>query len=52
MARTAAIAGLRARYPQYSGHDLETRPLIRIELTESLAWGDLGAAAADGRPAG
>ena len=40
-ARTAAIAGLRARYPQYAGHDLESRPLIRIELSEALAWGDL-----------
>ncbi len=38
-----AIAGLRARYPQYADHDLESRPLIRIELSESLAWGDLGA---------
>jgi len=39
--RTAAVAGLRAHYPQYAGHDLESRPLIRIELSEALAWGDL-----------
>ncbi len=45
--RTAAIAGLRARYPQYAGHDLESRPLIRVELTETLAWGDPGARETD-----
>ncbi|MDP9481646.1 MAG: TIGR03668 family PPOX class F420-dependent oxidoreductase [Chloroflexota bacterium] len=36
--RTDAIAALRARYPQYAGHDLESRPLIRILLAEATSW--------------
>ncbi len=40
--RATAIAALRAKYPPYAGHDLEARPLLRITLTEAVAWGDLG----------
>jgi len=36
--RTAAIAALRAKYPQYADHDLGSRPLIRIVLTGVTAW--------------
>ena len=39
--RTEAIAGLRAKYPQYAGHDLESRPLIGIAIERVRSWGDL-----------
>lgn len=39
--RTAAIAALRAKYPQYATHDLEHRPLIRIAIERIRSWGDL-----------
>ena len=39
--RTAAIDALRAKYPQYGSHDLESRPLIRIEIGRLRSWGDL-----------
>ena len=39
--RTDAIRALRAKYPQYADHDLESRPLIRIEPTDASSWGDL-----------
>jgi len=39
--RAAAIAALRAKYPQYAGHDLESRPLIRIAIERVRSWGDL-----------
>ena len=39
--RTAAIEALRAKYPQYAGHDLEHRPLIRIAVERVRSWGDL-----------
>lgn len=34
----AAAAGLRARYPQYRSHALESRPLIRVALSRAVAW--------------
>ncbi len=37
----AAVASLRARYPQYATHDLAVRPIIRILLTGALSWGSL-----------
>jgi PPOX class probable F420-dependent enzyme len=37
--RASAIDALRAKYPQYDDHDLESRPIIRIELDSSVAWG-------------
>ena len=39
--RGPAISALRARYPQYTGHDLETRPLIRIAIERTVTWGPL-----------
>ena len=39
--RTAAIAALRAKYPQYATHDLEERPLIGIPIDRVRSWGDL-----------
>jgi PPOX class probable F420-dependent enzyme len=36
---TAAIAALRAKYPQYATHRLETSPLIRIEIDAVTSWG-------------
>ena len=39
--RAPAIAALRAKYPQYVGHDLESRPLIRIAIERVRSWGDL-----------
>lgn len=37
------IAELRTKYPQYRDHDLEGRPLIRIEVTRAVGWGAIGA---------
>ncbi len=36
--RQVALAALRSRYPQYLGHDLESRPIIAIDLTEARRW--------------
>ena len=38
------VAGLRARYPQYRDHGLETRPLIRVDIERVTDWGPLGPA--------
>lgn len=35
-----AVAALRARYRQYERQALERRPVIRIEVTRIVAWGD------------
>lgn len=35
----AAIAALRAKYPQYQGQDLEHRPLIRVSIDRVVSWG-------------
>jgi PPOX class probable F420-dependent enzyme len=35
------IAALRAKYPQYAGHRLETRPLIRVSIERVSTWGPL-----------
>ena len=36
--RSAAIAALRTRYPQYETHDLEFRPIIRVEVIRVRSW--------------
>jgi PPOX class probable F420-dependent enzyme len=36
--RARAIAALRERYTQYAGHDLESRPLIRIDVARVRSW--------------
>jgi PPOX class probable F420-dependent enzyme len=38
-----AVAALRAKYPQYTTHRLEERPLIRITLERVVGWGPLEA---------
>jgi PPOX class probable F420-dependent enzyme len=35
----AAVAALRAKYPQYASHRLEDRPLIRIAIERTRSWG-------------
>jgi PPOX class probable F420-dependent enzyme len=35
---TRAIALLRARYPQYPTMDLESRPMIAIDIERVVAW--------------
>jgi PPOX class probable F420-dependent enzyme len=40
--RSVAIAALRAKYPQYAGHDLPARPLIRVVLTRAISWAASG----------
>ncbi|MDR7581892.1 MAG: TIGR03668 family PPOX class F420-dependent oxidoreductase [Armatimonadota bacterium] len=40
--RGAAIAALRARYPQYRNAALESCPLIRVSVTEVVAWAAAG----------
>ncbi len=37
----AAVAALRAKYPQYASHRLADRPLIRIAIGRAVTWGDL-----------
>jgi PPOX class probable F420-dependent enzyme len=41
--RLLALQALRARYPQYRDQNLESRPVIAIEITEAIRW-----AASDG----
>ena len=38
-AHAGIIAALRAKYPQYAGHRLEARPLIRIAIERVTSWG-------------
>jgi PPOX class probable F420-dependent enzyme len=38
----AATAALRAKYPQYAQHQLDDRPLIRVVVTATTRWGNLG----------
>lgn len=39
----AAVTALRAKYPQYTSHALEDRPIIRLTVDRALSWGDLTA---------
>lgn len=36
--RDDAIAALRDKYPQYAGHHLAARPLIRIRPSQATSW--------------
>ena len=36
-----AVGRLRAKYPQYSTHALETSPMIAIEVQHATSWGAL-----------
>lgn len=38
----AALVALRAKYPQYRDHRLESRPIIRLSVTAAMSWGNLG----------
>jgi PPOX class probable F420-dependent enzyme len=38
----AAIVALRAKYPQYAGHRLEDRPILRFTVERTVGWGALG----------
>jgi len=42
----AVIGALRERYPQYAGHDLESRPMLAVEVERLVRW------AASDAPAG
>ena len=35
----AAVAALRAKYPQYETHRLEQRPVIRVTFERVISWG-------------
>ena len=37
----AAVTILRAKYPHYATHRLETRPVIRIAIEQTSSWGAL-----------
>jgi PPOX class probable F420-dependent enzyme len=37
----AAVAALRAKYPQYAAHRLEARPLLRFLVERVVTWGSL-----------
>jgi coenzyme F420-0:L-glutamate ligase/coenzyme F420-1:gamma-L-glutamate ligase len=37
----AAVAALRAKYPQYDAHALEGRPIIRMSIDRVQRWGDV-----------
>jgi hypothetical protein len=36
-----AAKRLRSKYPQYSTHDLETSPVIAIDVERATSWGAL-----------
>ncbi|HET8784291.1 MAG TPA: pyridoxamine 5'-phosphate oxidase family protein [Candidatus Limnocylindrales bacterium] len=40
--RLAVVAALRAKYPQYEGHDLESRPMIAIAIDDVRSWSATG----------
>lgn len=37
----AAVTALRRKYDQYASHDLDARPIIRVEPTAVRSWGRL-----------
>jgi coenzyme F420-0:L-glutamate ligase/coenzyme F420-1:gamma-L-glutamate ligase len=39
-----AVARLRSKYPQYATHDLESSPMIAIDVEHASSWGALGPA--------
>lgn len=40
----AAVEQLRAKYPQYASHDLESSPMIAIDIERAVSWGALSPA--------
>ena len=41
-AHAAAVDALRVKYPQYRGHVIDVRPLIRIVIDEVVSWSASG----------
>lgn len=41
-AHAAAVDALRTKYPQYRGHAIDVRPLIRIVIAEVVSWSASG----------
>jgi PPOX class probable F420-dependent enzyme len=41
-AHSAAVDALRTKYPQYRGHAIDVRPLIRIVIAEVVSWSASG----------
>jgi PPOX class probable F420-dependent enzyme len=37
----AAVAALRAKYPQYADHALDDRPVIKVAVDRVVSWGNL-----------
>lgn len=46
----AAVQTLREKYDQYADHDLESRPLIEVDVHSVLSWGDLEVASLGSDP--
>jgi PPOX class probable F420-dependent enzyme len=46
------IAALRAKYPQYAGHHLEARPILRFSVDRVVSWGALVTDAGGGATGG
>jgi hypothetical protein len=46
----AVIAELRAKYPQYAEHDLESRPMITVTIERATGWGRLDHPTRNGDP--
>jgi PPOX class probable F420-dependent enzyme len=40
--RPAVVAALRAKYPQYADHDLESLPMIEIAIDDVRSWSAAG----------
>ncbi|MBF8290083.1 MAG: class putative F420-dependent enzyme, Rv0121 family [Chloroflexi bacterium] len=36
-----AVSALRAKYPQYADHDLDSRPIIRMSIDRVKRWGEV-----------
>jgi PPOX class probable F420-dependent enzyme len=39
--RSDAVARLRSKYPQYATHDLESSPMVAIDVERATSWGAL-----------
>jgi PPOX class probable F420-dependent enzyme len=50
----AVIEALRTKYPQYAGHHLPSRPMIRITIERARSWGAISPSRSDraGPPGG
>ncbi len=48
----AAVGALRAKYPQYERHRLESRPILRFTVLRVVTWGNLEPEPGQDDPAG